>query len=265
MIKQFVKGSVWIPVALGLAANMAIASAASADQKPRLGTFGARIDSGRNQRVDERRNERTERRGHRKDRREVQKDRRDFRRDRREVRRDRRDFRRDRRDFRRDRRHFRRDRGYYKAQRKYYRKRYHRYRPSRKVVVVEPRRRYRSIWIHRPYGHRYYGYGHHHDDHDAFKWLAFTAITLGVLDYMTETQQRAHESAQITATTAPVGQAIQWNEGNMNGRVTATRDGTSSSGRYCREFQQVVNVGGQKEESYGTACRQPDGSWEIVP
>lgn len=37
-----------------------------------------------------------------------------------------------------------------------------------------------------------------------------------------------------------------------------------SHGRYCREYQHTVYVGGQPQEAYGTACRQPDGSWEIV-
>jgi surface antigen len=26
----------------------------------------------------------------------------------------------------------------------------------------------------------------------------------------------------------------------------------------------VVTVGGRAEQAYGTACRQPDGSWQIV-
>ncbi len=38
-------------------------------------------------------------------------------------------------------------------------------------------------------------------------------------------------------------------------------DGTS--GRYCREFQQSVVIGGQSEQAYGIACQQPDGSWEV--
>ena len=37
-----------------------------------------------------------------------------------------------------------------------------------------------------------------------------------------------------------------------------------ADGTYCREFQQTVTVGGRTEEAYGTACRQPDGSWKIV-
>ena len=36
------------------------------------------------------------------------------------------------------------------------------------------------------------------------------------------------------------------------------------NGRYCREFTQEIFIGGQKQTGYGRACRQPDGSWEIV-
>lgn len=42
------------------------------------------------------------------------------------------------------------------------------------------------------------------------------------------------------------------------------RDGTSVAGRYCREFQQTVMIGGRSESAYGTACLQPDGAWEVV-
>jgi hypothetical protein len=133
------------------------------------------------------------------------------------------------------------------------------------IVVPEKRvRRYHDIYIYRPYGHWYPGYGHYHLDSDAFMWLAFTAITLKILDNLNEEQQRAHEAAQIRATTAPIGETIIWNEGGASGSVTPTRDGTSTSGRYCREFQHEVTIGGKKEQAYGVACQQPDGSWEIV-
>ena len=35
-------------------------------------------------------------------------------------------------------------------------------------------------------------------------------------------------------------------------------------GRYCREFIQEIRVGNQVQQGYGTACRQPDGSWEMI-
>ena len=65
--------------------------------------------------------------------------------------------------------------------------------------------------------------------------------------------------------TANVGETIIWEEGNASGAVTTTRIGTSSTGRPCREFQQSVTIGGKTEQAYGTACMNPDGSWEVVP
>lgn len=38
---------------------------------------------------------------------------------------------------------------------------------------------------------------------------------------------------------------------------------TTFNDHYCREFTQTIKVGGRLQESYGNACRQPDGSWEI--
>ena len=76
--------------------------------------------------------------------------------------------------------------------------------------------------------------------------------------YARQANQRAYE--------APVGETITWNnpESGNYGSVTPTRDGYSSGGRYCREYQQVITVNGRQETGYGTACQQPDGSWEIV-
>lgn len=125
-------------------------------------------------------------------------------------------------------------------------------------------RHYRNIVILRPYGHLYPGYGRYYRDDDAYKWLAFTAIAVKLLDNLNEQQQREHEAAQVRATTAPIGETITWRDGSASGRVTAIREGTSSAGRYCREFQHEITIGGRKEQSYGTACRQPDGSWEII-
>jgi hypothetical protein len=125
-------------------------------------------------------------------------------------------------------------------------------------------RHYRNVVVRRPYGHWYRGYGHHRHDDDAFRWLAFTAITLALLNHLSESQQRAHEAAQIQATTAPVGQPIVWNQGGASGDVMTTRDGTDMAGNYCREFQQTVTIGGQTEQAYGTACQGPDGAWQMV-
>ena len=174
----------------------------------------------------------------------------------------------DHRDYRHDRKHW--DRRY--APRDHSRKKHKKHHKAPRVIHrgkprVVPRDRvrwHRNVVIIRPHGHWYRGYAHHYHDDDAYKWLAFTAITLGILDFLNEEQQREHEAAQIAATTAPIGERIIWREGRASGVVVATRDGTSTSGRYCREFQQEVSIGGKTEQAYGTACRNADGSWEVI-
>ncbi|WP_419905620.1 RT0821/Lpp0805 family surface protein [Kiloniella sp.] len=83
--------------------------------------------------------------------------------------------------------------------------------------------------------------------------------------YMDDEDKRQADTAYNQAQTAPVGQTIAWNnpDSGNSGTVTPVRDGTSTAGEYCREYQQSVVIGGKTEEAYGTACRQPDGSWEI--
>ena len=72
--------------------------------------------------------------------------------------------------------------------------------------------------------------------------------------------------AESRAYTAPVGQQVTWNNprsGN-SGTITPVRDGYANNGSYCREFQQTITVGGKKQQGYGRACQQQDGSWKIV-
>lgn len=38
---------------------------------------------------------------------------------------------------------------------------------------------------------------------------------------------------------------------------------TRYDGRYCREYTRDVLIGGQWQQSYGRACLQPGGAWEI--
>lgn len=64
----------------------------------------------------------------------------------------------------------------------------------------------------------------------------------------------------------PSGQPSYWHnpDSGNNGYVTAAPAYERSPGQYCREYQQTVRIGGRSEEAYGTACRQPDGTWQIV-
>lgn len=65
---------------------------------------------------------------------------------------------------------------------------------------------------------------------------------------------------------APTGQPIVWDNPDLSARyvLTPTRTYEAEPGRYCREYTSEALVGNQPQQVYGTACRQPDGSWEIV-
>ncbi len=39
---------------------------------------------------------------------------------------------------------------------------------------------------------------------------------------------------------------------------------SNNGGAYCREYTGTIYVGGRPEQGYGTACLQPDGSWQVV-
>jgi surface antigen len=45
--------------------------------------------------------------------------------------------------------------------------------------------------------------------------------------------------------------------------VTPTNTYESNTGP-CREYTMDATIGGKTEQVYGTACRQPDGSWQII-
>jgi surface antigen len=75
------------------------------------------------------------------------------------------------------------------------------------------------------------------------------------------------ERATQAAQTAPIGQPVVWRnpDSGNHGSVTPVREGNdTSTGAYCREYQQTVTVNGSSQQAYGTACRQPDGSWKIL-
>jgi surface antigen len=74
------------------------------------------------------------------------------------------------------------------------------------------------------------------------------------------------DRANQRAYTAPVGETISWNnpDSGNSGTITPVRDGTSTNGRYCREYSQTITVDGKTQKAYGTACKNPDGTWQIV-
>ncbi len=126
-----------------------------------------------------------------------------------------------------------------------------------------PRSRYfMGIRIYRPYGYLYPGFGFYYTDHDAFRWLAFTALTLTIIDHLDEQQQRMHEHAWIRATSADIGDTLYWDDRHASGSVTVIYIGTDSRGREYREFRQSVSARGRTETSYGSAYLKSNGNWE---
>ena len=138
-------------------------------------------------------------------------------------------------------------------------------RPSYYRYYAMPRDRYyQGVRVWRPYGRPYAGFGFYYRDNDAARFLGLTALSFIAINALNESQQRAHEQAMIEAATAQIGEPIIWNENGRSGRVTAVREGFTTDGRQCREFQQEVTIDGRPQEAYGTACLQPDGSWQVV-
>lgn len=73
------------------------------------------------------------------------------------------------------------------------------------------------------------------------------------------TSQKALENAQP-------GQTLPWrnSQSGNSGTITPSNYYQTADGQYCREYTQTIVVGGQKQEGYGKACRQGDGTWKII-
>lgn len=67
-----------------------------------------------------------------------------------------------------------------------------------------------------------------------------------------------------TLETVRTGVSSSWHnpDTGVQYEVTPTRTFEGHSGP-CREFILDASVGGERDEVYGTACRQSDGTWQI--
>lgn len=76
----------------------------------------------------------------------------------------------------------------------------------------------------------------------------------------------ANQAAQKALETSQPGQALPWRnpKSGNSGSIIPEAPYQTADGTYCREFQQTIVVGGQSQNAYGRACRQPDGSWKII-
>jgi surface antigen len=86
---------------------------------------------------------------------------------------------------------------------------------------------------------------------------------------------RSLDKADRVAMENSTHQALEYNQSHHSstwrnpdnghsGTTTPTRTYKEPDGRYCREYTQTVLIEGEQHKAYGTACRRPDGNWEIV-
>ena len=61
------------------------------------------------------------------------------------------------------------------------------------------------------------------------------------------------------------GQTSRWDNPDSGhyGTITPQPAYSTSSGRPCREYTQTIYIDGRSQQAHGTACRMPDGSWQI--
>lgn len=65
--------------------------------------------------------------------------------------------------------------------------------------------------------------------------------------------------------TAPTGKEVNWHNPDSGNRYTVKTTRTYyHSNQPCREYITNALIGGKKQQIYGKACRQADGSWRVV-
>ena len=143
---------------------------------------------------------------------------------------------------------------------------YYRKGKRHKRVIVIPSRRHHDQYIYiRPFRNSYPHYRPLYFDNKFWGWLAFSLVTLQILDQLNDNQRHEHEYAMHRATQTPIGKTIVWSDDKyVSGSVTPVWEGSGDSGQYCREFRHEISIDDRTEISYGTACQRRDGTWEIV-
>jgi surface antigen len=78
-------------------------------------------------------------------------------------------------------------------------------------------------------------------------------------------KQKATQAAQQAFEQNQAGQTTAWNnpDSGNSGSITPTKTYQLANGQYCRQYQQTIVIGGEQHQTYGTACRQADGTWQV--
>ncbi len=75
-------------------------------------------------------------------------------------------------------------------------------------------------------------------------------------------QRNAQDSLEYNQT----GQGKGWKnpDSGHSGTFTPTRTYKTAAGENCRDFETTIYVDGKQETGTGRACRQADGTWQII-
>jgi surface antigen len=100
-------------------------------------------------------------------------------------------------------------------------------------------------------------------------WVASGSVCVAAqgFDSLDESEQKAMaDTFQYALENNPTDLDSTWvnPDAAHSGKVKPVKTFYNSQGEPCREFTQTIIIGNQEEQGYGTACRQPDGSWQIV-
>ena len=109
--------------------------------------------------------------------------------------------------------------------------------------------------------------GSHVGHGDSRTVATITGVVIGILvgqsigRHMDETDQNCTGQ---TLEYAPDHAPVSWRDPGSGNVYTVTPLATypAPGSRYCREYQTDAIIGGRRQQMYGTACRQPDGSWQ---
>lgn len=111
------------------------------------------------------------------------------------------------------------------------------------------------------YGHSFGGRGHfrgRHGGHGGGHGLAYAvplALFAGYL-FANASMPRQRVYSEPVVTRGPAPRENVW--------VAPAPVQSQTRDQYCREYTTEIMVNGQTQEAYGQACRQDDGSWQIV-
>ncbi len=78
-------------------------------------------------------------------------------------------------------------------------------------------------------------------------------------------EQDRQRAMQAEFRALDTGRPMTWRGDRRDVRGEVIPGPSFSEGRqFCREYTHTIYIGGRPQEGFGTACRQPDGSWRIV-